>query len=76
MKQLKLKNELLKIESCGECPICEHYQEFCQILITGKNEEGVLPNCPLEDYDESNEKAKQVLDETCKEIEKRFKPIP
>lgn len=54
MKQIKLKDEILKIETCIECPChCSDCYE-CQITCdeTPLTPIDALKSCPLEDYKE------------------------
>lgn len=55
MKQIRLKDKAIKIESCGECPFRNmgYVLMWCSLLMTTAEDPFIiLPNCPLGDAEE------------------------
>lgn len=56
MKQIRLKNSIIKVDECYDCPLLEPEYGFCSIVISiDPPTSGIHINCPLEDYDENND---------------------
>lgn len=55
MKQIRLKDKILKIECCRFCPCAWYEHHNCQAsdhVILFDNQDKIHPDCPLEDYQE------------------------
>ena len=55
MKQIRLNKYTLKVENCGECPICDAPFWYCSLKADVREKNitaGTPPDCPLEVYEE------------------------
>lgn len=58
MKQIRLKNKVIKIEECCKCPLCNDEYGECQLESPVVSyDANIFPeSCPLEEYVEMKNK--------------------
>jgi hypothetical protein len=54
VKQIRLKDETIKVEYCDSCPCVNNYNGFsCPLLNKPVEGDKLGKDCPLEDYDDT-----------------------